>query len=76
MDVIVQFHGAPSQADFDKVRGKGGKLKKGLSAVKGGLFLRTRRSPQRTREEPEDSFYLAGPRGSGHYGVRGARRWC
>ena len=38
VDVIVQFHRAPSEADFDKVRGQSGELKKGLPAVKGGLF--------------------------------------
>ena len=38
VDVIVQFHQVPSEADFDTVRRKGGNLKKGLPAVKGGVF--------------------------------------
>ena len=38
VDVIVQFHQAPSQADFDNVRGQGGELKNGLPVIQGGLF--------------------------------------
>ncbi len=35
VDVIVQFHQAPTEKDFHKVRGQSGELKKCLHAVKG-----------------------------------------
>ena len=38
VDVIVQFNHAPDNDDFGVVKARGGKFKKGVPLVKGGLF--------------------------------------